>query len=52
MLSLSNLIYDRIIEQGSRHGVPEDRIMELIELYRNEFRYDPMEFSNLLEVLE
>lgn len=52
MLSLSNYTFDRIIEQGSKHGIPEDRVVELIELYRNEFRREPSQFSDLLEVLE
>ena len=52
MLSLSNPAYEKILTQGSDHGVSEERILELIEMYRVEVRREPREFSDLLDVLE
>jgi hypothetical protein len=41
-----------IFIQGSEFGILPERIDELIEIYRIEFRKEPAHFSDLLEVLE
>ena len=52
MLSLSNPAYEKILKQGNMHNISEERVIELIELYRVEFGREPTDFSDLLEVLE